>query len=141
MLIREAKTSDSRGIQALCTNDLGYPCGEELVAQRIAGLDRQRECVFVAEAEGAVVGFVHVERYDLLYHPGMANILGLAVSGPFRRRGTGAQLMLAAEAWAKSRGIGELRLNSGGSRREAHAFYRKLGFDDEKTQLRFLKKL
>ena len=140
-MIREARRSDSRAIQALCTSDLGYPCGEELVAQRIAGLDKERECVLVAEAEGAVVGFVHVERYDTLYHPSMANILGLAVSGPFRRRGTGARLMLAAEAWAKSRGIGELRLNSGGSRKEAPAFYRKLGFDSEKTQLRFLKKL
>ena len=34
-----------------------------------------------------------------------------------------------------------IRLNSGLSRKDAHEFYRKLGFDNEKEQIRFLKKI
>lgn len=39
------------------------------------------------------------------------------------------------------RGIKEIRLNSGGTRKEAHEFYRTIGFDDEKMQIRFLKEV
>ena len=34
-----------------------------------------------------------------------------------------------------------IRLNSGGTRTQAHNFYRNIGFSDEKTQLRFIKSL
>ena len=34
-----------------------------------------------------------------------------------------------------------IRLNSGGTRTQAHNFYRNIGFSDEKTQLRVLKSL
>lgn len=33
----------------------------------------------MAEAEGIVAGFIHIEKYDTLYFETMANILGLAV--------------------------------------------------------------
>ena len=42
---------------------------------------------------------------------------------------------------AKEKEIKEIRLNSGGSRKEAHEFYRTIGFDDEKMQVRFVKEL
>ena len=47
--------------------------------------------------------------------------------------------MQQVETWAKEKGIKEIRLNSGGTRKEAHEFYRAIGFDDEKVQIRFLK--
>ena len=34
-----------------------------------------------------------------------------------------------------------IRLNSARVRKETHAFYRATGFDNEKEQIRFLKKL
>ncbi len=34
-----------------------------------------------------------------------------------------------------------IRLNSGSHRLEAHAFYRKIGYNGDKTQVRFIKKL
>ena len=49
--------------------------------------------------------------------------------------------MYSAEKWAKNKGIQVMRLNSGGTRKEAHIFYRNIGFSDEKEQLRFIKEI
>lgn len=140
-MIREVRIEDSKAIKDICTNDLGYQCDEQLVKLRISNLEINRECVFVADIEGEVAGFIHVEKYDLLYYQSMANILGLAVSSKYRRQGFGEKLMYAAEDWAKSKGISAIRLNSGGTRKEAHMFYRNMGFSDVKEQIRFIKKL
>ena len=140
-MIREATINDYKEIKDICQNDLGYACDEEVVRLRIANLDYNRECVFVAELDGQIAGFVHVEQYDVLYSQSMANILGLAVSSKYHRRGCGKELMCAVEEWAKNRGISVIRLNSASIRKEAHIFYRNLGFSDEKEQLRFMKEV
>ena len=93
------------------------------------------------KAGGKVAGYVHAEIYNLLYFESMVNILGLAVASDCRRQGTGKALMHRVEEWAKERGIKEIRLNSGGTRKEAHEFYRAIGFNDEKVQVRFLKEV
>lgn len=141
MLVREANSKDIAAICSISSNDLGYSCDEKLVLQQFAGLDSNREAVFVAEIDGEVAGYVHAEIYSLLYFEPMVNILGLAVASDYRRKGVGKALMTRVEEWAKEKGIREIRLNSGGSRKEAHEFYRAIGFDDEKVQIRFLKKV
>ena len=140
-MIREARVSDSKEIKDICTNDLGYQCDEQLIELRIANLEENRECVFVADIDGEIAGFVHVEKYNPLYYQSMANILGLAVSSKFRRQGLGEKLMYSVEEWAKNKGIQVMRLNSGGARKEAHMFYCNIGFSDEKEQLRFIKEI
>ena len=140
-MIREARITDYEEIQSISELDLGYVCDKELVKIRLANLDHNRECVFVADEGNKVIGFIHVENYELLYAPSMANILGIAVSSEFRRQGIGKKLLSKAEEWAKSKGIAMMRLNSGGTRKEAHEFYRSLGYNDEKIQLRFIKPL
>lgn len=141
MIIRQATVSDCDGICKICTEDLGYSCQTELVRQRLCALDQSREAVFVAEADGAVAGFIHIEKYNVLYFRDMANILGLAVAKKYRKQGYGKALMRAAGEWAKNNRIGEIRLNSGAGRKEAHAFYRAIGFDREKEQITFYKQL
>lgn len=139
--IRKAETNDAPAICRICTNDLGYECREEFVLNRLKNIDESREAVFVAEIEGAVAGFIHAEKYELLYFEPMINILGLAVSSEHRRRGLGKALISRAESWGKELGINIVRLNSGHSRKEAHDFYRATGFYDEKLQMRFIKNL
>ena len=140
-MIREATINDCKEVSSLCSIDLGYCCGEQFVENRIFNIDKNRECVLVAEINGVVVGFIHVERYEVLYHSSMANVLGIAVSSQVRRQGIGSQLIHAAEIWARERNIYGLRLNSGNTRKDAHKFYRSIGFDGEKNQIRFTKKL
>ena len=141
MVIREAMITDAVAICHISSKDLGYECEESFVKDRLEQLDSSREIVFVAEADGKVAGYVHAEVYNLLYFESMVNILGLAVSSDCRRQGAGKALMNRVEVWAKELGIKEIRLNSGGTRKEAHEFYRAIGFDDEKAQIRFLKEV
>ncbi len=141
MVIREAKITDAGTICRVSSRDLGYKCEEQFVKERLEKLDTTREVVFVAELDGEIAGYVHAEVYSLLYWKPMVNILGLAVSSDCRRKGAGKALMKRVEEWAKEKEIKEIRLNSGGTRKEAHEFYRSIGFDDEKMQRRFIKSI
>lgn len=141
MNIRKADINDASAICRICTDDLGYECSEEFVSNRLKNIDVKREAVFAAEIDGAVVGYIHAEIYNTLYFESMINILGLAVSRDYRRQGIGRALITCAENWAKEQGINIVRLNSGNSRKEAHEFYRAMGYDNEKMQIRFLKNL
>ena len=139
MIIREAIIEDAFAICNISCADLGYDCSCEFVSTRISNLDKGREKVFVAEVNGIDAGYVHAEKYQTLYFEPMINILGLAVSAEFRRRGIGRMLLKRAERWANEVGIHKIRLNSGASRKEAHSFYRAMGYSNEKEQIRFIK--
>ena len=139
MIIREATIEDAFAICNISCADLGYDCSCDFVSTRISNLDKGREKVFVAEVNGMVAGYIHAEKYQPLYFEPMINILGLAVSSEFRRRGIGRMLLKHAERWADEVGIHKIRLNSGSSRKEAHSFYRAMGYSNEKEQLRFIK--
>lgn len=161
--IRHAAASDIPAMNELFQKDLGYAeCTLEIVEKQFAGLYNSREAVFIAEAESTdasgdshdgspdvtsdarlfpIAGVIHVEKYNVLYFPTMANILGIAVAADFRRQGIGSALLKRAEEWARENGAGSMRLNSGESRKKAHEFYRALGYIDDKKQLRFIKDL
>ena len=143
--IRQAAASDIPAMNELFRKDLGYEeCRLEIVKKQFAGLDNSREAVFIAEAEdddGHIAGVIHVEKYNVLYFPTMANILGIAVAADFRRQGIGSALLKRAEEWARENGACSMRLNSGESRKHAHEFYRAQGYTDDKKQLRFIKEL
>ena len=139
MFVREATIQDAFAICNISCDDLGYDCSCEFVATRISNLDKGRERVFVAEVNGIVVGYIHAEKYETLYFEPVLNVLGLAVSSKFRRCGIGRMLLKRTESWAKEVGITKIRLNSGASRKEAHSFYRAMGYNNEKGQIRFIK--
>lgn len=137
--IREINPSDAGGIRSVSENALGYECPLSLVEDKIKSLDKKREQVFVTVFNGNIVGFIHVEKYDTLYFETMCNVLGLAVANDFQKTGIGKNLLTAGENWAKENGIKYMRVNSGISRVEAHKFYRHMGYESEKEQLRFIK--
>lgn len=139
MIIREANPEDSAAIAEITAEGLGYDCAPEMIARNIAALDRSHARLFVAEIDGGVVGFVEPQVYEAVYFAPLVNILGLAVREACRGLGIGKALMDAAENWAKEIGATGVRLNSGASRTNAHAFYRHIGYTTEKQQIRFLK--
>lgn len=61
-------------------------------------------------------------------------IENVVVSDRFRRLGIGKQLMMNIEAIACEKNCSYVIFVSGGQRKEAHAFYEKLGFKDEKVE-------
>ena len=139
--IRKINLSDAMEIQKISLEDLGYECSLSLVEEKIKALDKTREQVFVACKDKVVAGYIHVEKYDTLYFETMCNVLGLAVKKDFQKMGIGKALVLAGENWAKENGINYMRVNSGITRVAAHNFYQHLGYESEKEQLRFIKKI
>lgn len=141
IIIRQAKIEDYKDICKICCDDLGYNCSEELVKERLEGLDKNNERVLVAVYNSEVVGYLHAQIYKTLYFEELINFLGLAVSKEYRNKKVGTRLVNEIENWAKENGIKKVRVNSGFSRKEAHQFYRSLGYNNEKKQIRFLKSL
>ena len=139
IIIRQAKIEDYKDICKICCDDLGYNCSEELVKERLKGLDKNNERVLVAVYNSEVVGYLHAQIYKTLYFEELINFLGLAVSKEYRNKKVGTRLVNEIENWAKENGIKKVRVNSGFSRNEAHEFYRSLGYNNEKEQIRFLK--
>ena len=140
-IIRKIELKDAGELCKIFSEEMGYECAPALMKNKIEKLDSKREAVFVAEEESRLIGFIHVERYEVLYFESMANILGLAVKKDFQKQGLGKALLLAAENWAQENGIYLMRLNSGINRTDAHGFYEHLGYVSEKEQKRFVKNL
>ena len=99
---RPARQTDAAALAEL-TTQLGYPSSPAEVAERLAGLDTRAGALIVAEADGRVVGWVHVRTLVLLTGP-HAEIDGLVVGDMFRGLGVGEALLQRAEAWAAERG-------------------------------------
>ncbi len=138
--IRPAETTDSPAITRLVAQ-LGYPASEAEIASRLAPILAHPDyAVWVAEADGRVVGltgvFIHLAlEYDGYY----GRLLGLVVDEACRGQGIGQQLLNQTESWLRARGVNKLTLTSGKQRTEAHKFYRRLGYAE--TGFRFGKSL
>lgn len=140
--IREARLADCAAIARLNREELGYDFPEERTREKLgACLTNPAHKIFVAESGGEVVGYLHLEDYDVLYFPHMKNVLGIAVASACRRQGVGRALLAAGEAWAKADGAVAVRLVSGEGRKGAHAFYQRLGYTGNKLQRNFKKLL
>lgn len=138
--IRDARGSDSPALARLL-EQLGYPASAEDVARRLARLAASdADLLLVAELEGRVVGLagLHVSP-SLEYDLDAAKVSAIAVDELYRRRGIGEALMAAVEAEARARGCVLLFLTTAERRKDAHAFYRRIGF--EETGRRFAKRL
>jgi ribosomal protein S18 acetylase RimI-like enzyme len=90
--------------------------------------------VLVAEDDGAVAGYVQVERATpLASNAHVLEIHGLAVDPAYRRRGIARALLDAAVEHARERGARRLRLRVLAPNEGAIALYRVAGFEHEGT--------
>ena len=140
--IRPAQPEDAPALAALA-GQLGYPTTPEEMAARLQALaEDDRHAVFVAvEADGQVVGWIHVYLCPQVITDREAQIGGLVVDETHRSRGVGTRLVQEAEDWARARGCGGLTVRTNVVREHAHAFYRRLGFREVKVQRVFHKSL
>jgi ribosomal protein S18 acetylase RimI-like enzyme len=95
--------------------------------------------IFLAETDGALVGFVCVlakalPSADEGIEP-YAYISDLVVRAAYRGRGIGRALMVRAESFAREMGAGKLKVGVLVRNETAHAFYRGGGFRDYTVQL------
>ena len=138
--IRNATLTDALSLNVLSKNEMGYDCSVEQTEENLKQtLSKDYECVFVAESEGKIVGYLHGCDYCLLFSKKMVNLLGLAVDSNYTRMGIGSELIKTFEEWAIKRNAKGIRLVSGEKRKEAHKFYEKCGFESTKNQKNFKK--
>ena len=140
--IRPAQPEDAPALAALA-GQLGYPTTPEGMAARLQALaEDDRHAVFVAvEADGDVVGWIHVYLCPLLLADREAQIGGLVVDEMHRSRGIGTHLVRQAEDWARAHGCEGMTVRTNVVRERAHEFYRRLGFREVKVQRVFHKSL
>jgi len=141
LIIRLVKENDSTPLADLA-GQLGYPSTTEQIARRLAGISkRPDQAVFVAEVDGQIAGWVHVFACPTVELDLYAEVGSLVVEQDQRGQGIGKALMDNAEAWARQRGITEVRLRSNVIRKKAHQFYEALGYEKIKSQFTFRKAL
>ena len=131
MKIRDARPDDAPALARL-VDQLGYPTSAEAVAARLRRLEESpADCVFVAELDGEVVGAASVHfSLTLEYDEPAAKLSAIVVDERYRRRGIGEALAAAVEEEAKRHGCCLVFLTTAERRADAHAFYRRLGYEE-----------
>lgn len=140
MELREARIGDAAQIAALL-EQLGYPAEEDAVRRRLERLERsEADATWVADDNGELVGLIGIHVSPALEYDGdAAKVSAIVVDEAHRGDGLGAQLMALAEGEARRRGCVLIFLTTAERRSDAHAFYRRLGY--EETGRRFAKSL
>ena len=140
--IRRARASDAPQLAAL-TGQLGYPATAAQIRKRLQGIKpASQNAVFVANSKkDGVIGWLHVSRDVLLESEIRAEVNGLVVAEGQRSLGAGAQLLAAAEDWARKHGCKNMSVRSNVIRERAHKFYERDGYEHYKTQKSFRKPL
>jgi GNAT superfamily N-acetyltransferase len=134
--IRAARTYDASMIAELGVQ-LGYAATRQQIATRLAGIEAEPASrVFVAEdAQGRLVGWLHIAARTQLTEDACAEILGLIVEEAARGSGVGAALLRAAEEWSRGAGCTHVRVRSRETRERAHRFYEREGYERNKVQV------
>lgn len=138
--IRRARLSDAPRLAEL-SGQLGYPTLPREMTNRLKqALAHKDGACFVAETpENGIIGWAHVSLTPLLEVDRRAELNGLVVEEQIRSRGVGAQLLAAAEKWAKRMRCTGMSVRSNVLRDRAHAFYLRQGYQLYKTQKAFRK--
>jgi GNAT superfamily N-acetyltransferase len=137
MIIRPARLEDATAVADLATQ-LGYPTTPEEAAARLRDLEtRPESAVLAAEADGAVIGWIHVVGAHRVDSEPYAEIAALVVDAAHRGGGIGAALVEAAEGWGARHGFRTLKVRSNVVRERTHVFYERLGFARTKSQVVF----
>jgi GNAT superfamily N-acetyltransferase len=138
--IREARPADAPAAVVLL-GELGYPSSEEGFGARFARYSEiDGTHLIAAEERGEVIGLAAMQVMPLVHRDlPVARITIMVVRSDRRGAGVGRRLEEELEAIARREGCGRIDLTSRHRRKEAHAFYRALGF--EETSRRFVKDL
>ncbi len=143
-MIRNVQIPDANILEHICRTSLGHETTETLIVQRIRELSNN-PCYYIAvyedDATHQVLGFIQAERYNLIYGDNGCNVIALAVLEDAQNQGIGKQLLKSLEKLAAQEGYAFIRVNCNTIRTDAHAFYQQMGYDCDKTQKRFIRKI
>lgn len=137
--IRKARPTDAPALTDLVL-ELGYPVTAPGIADRLETLISAGEIVLVATENSNTVGVLTGHVTPVLHRPTpVGRITMLEVTKIARGRGIGRALVEHAEHILKQKGCALVEVTSNEKLTEAHAFYRRLGY--QKTSYRLRKSL
>ena len=126
--VRNMAEADLPSVQPLL-RQLGYELTLNELEQRFNLVVTSPEhSALVCEAEGKVVGLLHIYGRPALEKPAEAIIQSIVVDKAYRKVGIGNKLVAAAELWATEQGYGSIALYSRTDRDDAHAFYSQMDY-------------
>lgn len=137
-MIREALPEDAAGIEELYRILLPERADIHVTPSRIKQVaDNPDSLLFVYEEDGQIAGTVHLHLcMDALIGDRPFGVIERVVVAPrLRGKGIGASMMKCAEEAAAARGALKVMLSSRSSRKDAHWFYERLGYDGEGSKL------
>ena len=133
--VRPPRPTDAPSLAALA-GELGYPTDTEALLGRLASLHPTDAAVMVAtDADDVPIGWCHVEMRRTLVEPMAALVLALVIGEGHRSGGIGAELLRAAERWARARECHHLVVATRITRERAHRFYEREGFAVSKSPI------
>lgn len=135
-LIREAAPADATALAALYRELVGDP-NISVRPEQVEILKQSRSSfLLVGEADGAICGTALLNLCaDVMYGIQPFGIIeNVIISPSFRGQGVGRQLMSHMEHLAIQNDCTKLMLLSSQTRTEAHAFFRRCGFQDGTKQ-------
>lgn len=91
--------------------------------------------VLIAESDGEVVGKLELFIAWKSTHGRFALIRRFVVADGWRGKGVGTQLLEAAESRAREQGSAFLELTVDVTNPEAHAFYKRTGFTEDRVEV------
>jgi GNAT superfamily N-acetyltransferase len=140
-VVRELNLDDIEEIYNL-NLELGYNFPREKLKERVEYLiNRPDTKVFVAEHKSKVIGYIHGSVSDRIYDDRFFFIHTIIVTENYRGIGVGNKLITRIETWISQNNYLGIGLWSRIDRIDAHKFYEKHGYINERTQKYFLKYL
>lgn len=137
-MIREARPEDAARIEALYRILLPDLKNIYVSTQRLSQIaDNPDSLLFVYEVDGEVAGTAHLHLcMDALSGDRPFGVIERVVIAPEHRgKGIGASILQFAEEAASARGALKVMLSSNNTRKDAHRFYERLGYDGEGSKL------
>ncbi len=137
MNIRQARVNDIISIEEI-SSSLGYNNPSPEIAQKRlqAVINSTSDKIWVAENKGQLIGWLHAFLALRVASPQFIEIGGVSVLPEFQKQGTGRELILQAQNWAKVTELA-LRVRCNSTRNETHEIYKSLGFLETKEQYVF----
>lgn len=138
VICRDALDADVPELVGLM-EQLGYNVVPEQLLKVMEAIRQRQGAVFVAEADGRVVGCLNAIVDVRLAEGVTGEIASLVINEDYRGLGIGKGLVRHAEQWFQGR-VAAIRIRANSKRTQAHALYASLGFARVKEQTIFIKR-
>jgi GNAT superfamily N-acetyltransferase len=139
LTVRDATQQDAAAVAELL-GQLGYPSDVFRVRARLQQVDQAEDYgAYVGVLEGEIVGVASLHVIRFFEKDGVwCRLTALVVRDDVRGRGVGRCQVERVEEVARARRCGQVEVNSGDQRSDAHAFYEHMGYEQVSRRFRKL---